>query len=67
MANTPRDTYRYHLKVGNEILHRGVTNDLQRRESEHQEEHPGSRIVQIGPVVTRETGLEWERNGGKKI
>ena len=32
----PRDIYKYHLKKGNRILKSGITNDLERREREHQ-------------------------------
>ncbi len=32
-----RDTYKYHFKIGNEIKHGGITNDLERREAEHQQ------------------------------
>ena len=31
-----RDTYKYHLKRGNQIIRSGITNDLDRREKEHQ-------------------------------
>ena len=31
-----RDTYKYDYKVGNRIVHGGITNDLDRREEEHQ-------------------------------
>ena len=30
-----RDTYKYILKDGNEIVDYGITNDLERREQEH--------------------------------
>ena len=30
-----RDTYKYHFKKGNKIVHTGITNDLERREQEH--------------------------------
>ena len=60
-----RDTYKYHLKNGRRIVHRGITNDLSRREQEHQSECPGTRIRQVGRRTTREAALEWERNGGK--
>ena len=30
-----RDTYKYDFKVGNKIVHSGITNDLERREDEH--------------------------------
>lgn len=29
------DTYKYHFKVGNVIVHGGITNNLQRRKREH--------------------------------
>ena len=61
-----RDTHKYHLKIGNRIVHRGITNDLDRRESEHQAEHPDSHIVQVGRATTREAALQWEREGGKR-
>ncbi len=62
-----RDTYRYHFMVGNRVVHRGITNDLPRREDEHGARWPKGHIHQIGPAVTRETALRWERDGGKRI
>jgi predicted GIY-YIG superfamily endonuclease len=62
---TPRNTYKYHLKVVNKVVHRGITNDLDRREGEHQQEWPDGHIVKIGNKTTREAGLQWEREGGK--
>ena len=61
-----RDTYKYHLKAGGKIVHRGITNDLDRREAEHQEKFPGAEIRQVGRRTTREAGLRWEREGGKR-
>lgn len=34
-----RNTYKYHLKRGNKIIRSGITNDLDRREDEHQREY----------------------------
>ena len=62
----PRDTYKYQIKVGNRIVHRGITNDLDRRESEHQQKWPDSHISQVGRITTRDAALSWERDGGKK-
>jgi hypothetical protein len=28
----PRNTHKYHFKVGNKIVHSGITDDLERRE-----------------------------------
>ena len=61
-----RDTYKYHLKVGNKIVHRGITNDLERRQVEHQAQFPGAKIEQIGRRTTRDAALKWERDGGKR-
>ncbi len=67
-----RDTYKYYFKVGNLIVHGGITNDLDRRELEHQNSgrwtlHNGKKfywskgyIVQVGYITTREAALEWE-------
>ena len=65
---TKRNTFRYHIKRGNEILHRGITNDLDRRHSEHKRGY-GQDVKnrKIGPKVTRESGLRWERQGGRSV
>ena len=62
-----RDTYKYQLMKGREIVHRGITNDLDRREAEHQKEHPGTRITQVGRRTDRGSALSWERAGGKRL
>ncbi len=59
-----RDTYKYHLKIGNKIVHRGITDDLDRREEEHQQKWPSGHIKQVGRRTTRDAALEWERDGG---
>ena len=54
-----RDTYKYHLKRGNKIIRSGVTNDLDRREREHQREHGelvGIHITKVGRFVTTTRG-----------
>ena len=60
MANDERDTYKYHFKVGNKIVHTGITDDLERREGEHQAKWPDGHISQQGNAVTRESALNWE-------
>ena len=62
-----RDTHRYHYISKGKIAHRGVTNDLGRREQEHRQTYGGGWIKQIGPKVTRNSALKWERDGGKRI
>ena len=61
-----RDTLKYHLKMGKQVVHRGITYDLERREAQHQEQFPGSRIQQVGRRATRDAALKWEREGGKR-
>lgn len=56
-----RDTYRYYLKLGNKIIDKSITDDLVRREANHQEEFPGSRVIQVGKCTTRQAALDWER------
>jgi len=61
MTNEPRDTYKYRLWYYGSIVHYGITNDLERRESEHQKKWPGSTIEKIGNMTTRTAALQWER------
>ena len=65
MAAQPRVTFKYVMTVGNKIVHRGITNDLGRRESEHRATWPDANIRQVGRRTTRDAGLQWERDGGK--
>ena len=65
MARRERDTCKYHFKKGRRIIHRGITNDLDRREREHQRRYGLGDIHQVGNRTTREGALKWERNGGK--
>ena len=60
----PRDTYKYHFKVGNRIVHGGITNDLERREEEHQEDRPKGHITQVGRRTTEEAARDWEEEKG---
>lgn len=67
---TSRTTYKYHFKLGNKIVHTGITNDIVRRELEHQQK-PGwknGHIFQVGHRTTRDSALSWEdeqRRSGK--
>ncbi len=56
-----RDTFKYHFKKGNKILHTGITNDLDRRELEHKQTYGNSgHIKQVGRATTRDAALKWE-------
>lgn len=63
MAND-RDTYKYHFKIGNKIVHGGITNDLDRREQEHQQKWPSGHIKQVGNRTTEEAARRWEEENG---
>jgi hypothetical protein len=62
--NKNRDTYKYKFKIGNKIVHGGITNDLNRREEEHKRKWPSGHIVKVGNVTTEEAGREWEKENG---
>ena len=59
-----RDTFKYHFKEGNKIVHGGITNDLERREVEHQQQWPKGHIKQVGRVTTEEAARTWEKEKG---
>lgn len=40
-----RNTYKYDFKLGQKILHSGITKDLERRGTEHQQKWPKGHIV----------------------
>ena len=56
----PRDTYRYVLRDGRDVVGYGVTNDPEARENAHSAKRITSMTV-VGPAVTRESALAWER------
>ena len=60
----PRDTYKYQFKVGNKIVHAGITNDLERRETEHQEKWPGGHSKKVGIKTTDDATRKWEKKKG---
>lgn len=64
MPNKPRDTYKYEFKVGNKIVHKGITKELERREQEHQQKYPNGHIIQVGIRTTEEAAREWEKEQG---
>ena len=59
-----RDTYKYHFKVGNKIIHGGITDDLERREQEHQARWPKGHIKQVGLRTTEDAARKWEEEQG---
>ncbi len=61
----PRDTYKYHYKIGNKIVHSGITDDLERREQEHQQKWTKGHIKQVGRKTTEDAAREWEHDQEK--
>ena len=59
-----RDTYKYYFKVGNKIVHGGITDDLERREQEHQQKWHNGHIKQVGRRTTEEAARKWEEEKG---
>ena len=59
---TKRDTYKYHFKIGNKVVHTGVTYDLERRQAEHKQKSGWTKghISQVGLRTTRDAALQWE-------
>jgi len=58
-----RDTYRYTLWDGRRKVYAGTTENPDQRKQQHRAK--GWRFTTMhreGPVVTRETALEWEQN-----
>ena len=60
-----RNTYKYHFKVGNKIVHSGKTDDLDRREQEHKQKWPKGHIFQVGNKTTEEAAINWEQEQEK--
>lgn len=56
----PRDTYRYVLRDHRNVVQYGVTSDPEVRETEHSDKRFTAMTV-VGPAVTRESALLWER------
>ena len=61
-----RDTYKYHFIKDRNVVHRGITDDLERREQEHQTKYGGGHIKQIGRQTTEEAARKREDEGGKR-
>jgi len=62
---TNRDTYKYDFKIGQKIVHSGITNDLDRREGELEQKWPGGHIAQVGRKTTEEAARGWEKTKRK--
>ena len=61
-----KDTYKYHMKKGGKIVHRGITTDLAQQEIDHQNAFSDARIWQVGRRTTHKAAVRWERAGGRR-
>ena len=63
---TKRATYKYHFKKGTKTVHTGITNDLDRRKTEHQSESEWSEghSKQASPR-THKAAFKWKREQDK--
>ncbi|MEM6683104.1 MAG: hypothetical protein AAF607_12780 [Pseudomonadota bacterium] len=65
MAQKPRDTYKYEVRLGRKKVHGGITNDMQRREAEHQRKFgQKAKLTQVGRKTTEEAARKWEKEKG---
>ena len=56
-----RDTFKYELYDGTELVYVGITNDLDRRTAEHRNEgYKFTHVVPVGYISTRQSAGEWE-------
>lgn len=60
----PRTTYKYKFKIGNKLVHVGITSNLERRDKEHKQAWSKGHIKQVGRRTTREAAIRWERERG---
>jgi hypothetical protein len=61
-----KDTFKYHLKQGRKIIHRGITDNILRTEEKHQRENSNYKVFQVGRRTTRDAALKWKHGGGKR-
>ena len=59
-----RDTFKYVFKDGRKVVHGGITNDLERREVEHQQQWSKGHIKQVGRKTTEDAARKWEKEKG---
>ncbi|MBA7579758.1 hypothetical protein ES708_21634 [subsurface metagenome] len=60
----PRNTIKYLVKIRNKVIDGGITEDLERREKERQQEHPKCHLLKVGNRTTEEAARAWEKEHG---
>lgn len=60
-----RNWYTYEFKKGNKILHKGITQDVERREEEHKANiNSNGHIKPVGHAKTEKGVRDWEKEQG---
>ena len=66
LMDNSKNTYKYYvLKVGDRVVYRGVTNDLDRRGAEHRVRWPDGQVQPMGDETTMKKALSQMRNDAK--
>ncbi len=55
-----RDYFTYDFKVGDTVVHSGITRDPRRRELEHKLRWETGRLVVVGRTKTEESARKWQ-------
>jgi hypothetical protein len=64
MTKQKRIYVKYKVKVGNKVVHGGITTDPARRLREHRIKWPTCHMIIIGRRVSKDSGLDWEADNG---
>jgi len=59
---TNRNYKKYELKNGSKVVYRGITNDLERRETEHAQDKKFTSMKQVGRACSEQSARKWEQN-----
>lgn len=62
---TLRNWFKYHFKIGDEIVRSGITQNLARQEIELRKRWPAGRIEKVGQASSRRGATQWERRQPK--
>lgn len=61
MINLARDCKKYELRDGNKVVYRGITNDFDRRKSEHFQDKKFTSMKQVGRACSEQSARNWEQ------
>ena len=61
MRGRKRRYHRYELKQNRRVVYRGITEDPDRRATEHKQQGKRfTRMIIVGPAVSKESAEKWE-------